>query len=89
MHCSYSTAQSTDTVLPSAVLTTAYNINIIKTLLLTHSTPAVQRLEPRPKKKSDKKNSVKIGLNAHKTYALRCPEMEEMCTANKLDSVCI
>ena len=55
---------------------------------LTHSTPAVQRLEPRPKKKSDK-NSVKIGLNAHKTYALRCPEIEEVCTANKLDSVCI
>jgi len=32
---------------------------------------------------------VKIGLNAHKMYALRCPEIEEVCTANKLDSMCI
>jgi len=50
----------------------------------------VQRLKTpaEAKKKSDKK-SVKIGLNAHKTYALRCPEVEEVCTANKLDSVCI
>jgi len=39
--------------------------------------------------KSDK-NFVKIGLTAHKTYALCCPEIEEVCTAKKkFDNVCI